>query len=200
MPIISIEGNIGSGKSTLVASLKDYFPHVILLQEPVEEWNSIKDSSGVTILEKYYNDQKRWAFSFQMMAYITRLSSIRSTLKQYPDAIIVTERSVFTDREIFAKMLFDDGKIEDIEYTIYMKWFDEFTTDIKIDKIIYIETTPEICEKRVMKRSRIGEVIPLEYLQKCHDYHDKWLSNEFKIDGSLNVSEWINLVKPFLQR
>ena len=59
MPIISIEGNIGSGKSTLVASLKEYFPHVILLQEPVEEWNTIKDSSGVTILEKYYSNQSK---------------------------------------------------------------------------------------------------------------------------------------------
>jgi deoxyadenosine/deoxycytidine kinase len=37
--LVSIEGNIGSGKSTLVANLKEYFPHVILLQEPVEEWN-----------------------------------------------------------------------------------------------------------------------------------------------------------------
>ena len=198
--LVSIEGNIGSGKSTLVANLKEYLPHVILLQEPVEEWNTIKDSSGVTILEKYYKNQKRWAFSFQMMAFITRLNCIRKTIKQYPAAIIVTERSVFTDREIFARMLFDDGKIEVIEYDIYLRWFDEFTCDIKIDKTIYIQTTPELCAERVTKRNRQGELIPLEYLKTCHEYHENWLTTDSEIlDGRLCITDWLEQIKPFLQ-
>jgi hypothetical protein len=36
---------------------------------------------------------------------------------------------MYTDREVFAKMLFDDEKIEQIEYNIYMKWFNEFIRD-----------------------------------------------------------------------
>ena len=73
------------------------------------------DLSGVTILEKYYQDQEKYAFPFQMMAYITRLSLIRTAPEE---CIIFTERCVFTDREIFAKMLYDSGKIDHISYSI----------------------------------------------------------------------------------
>ena len=72
--IFSVEGNIGSGKSTLVKCLSKCLPkslrnhEIIFLQEPVDVWNTIKDENGVTILEKFYADQNKYAFSFQMMA------------------------------------------------------------------------------------------------------------------------------------
>ena len=82
--IISIEGNIGSGKSTLVSLLKDTFENtksnpydVIFLQEPVDEWENIKDSAGNTMLEKFYQDQEKYSFPFQMMAYISRLALLK---------------------------------------------------------------------------------------------------------------------------
>jgi deoxyadenosine/deoxycytidine kinase len=55
-----------------------------------------------------------------MMAYISRLSRLKSVIKRVRKevTVIVTERSVFTDYEIFAKMLHDDKKIEDINYNI----------------------------------------------------------------------------------
>ena len=176
MTLISVEGNIGAGKSTLLESLKTKFPGLIFVDEPVEEWSTITDSNGVSILEKYYADQTRYAFSFQMMAFITRVRRLREALEKNPGKVIVTERSVFTDREIFAKMLHDDGKIEDIEYTIYLKWFDELVGKVKVDKIIYVRVEPEECFKRVLHRNRQGESIPLEYLKGCHEYHEKWLS------------------------
>ena len=57
--IFSIEGNIGSGKSTLVKELKKSVPNildkkVVYVQEPVNEWSKIKDKKGETILEKFY--------------------------------------------------------------------------------------------------------------------------------------------------
>ncbi len=178
MVLISIEGNIGSGKSTLVKKIREKFPHVVIVDEPVEEWASITDSNGVGILERYYSDQKRWAFAFQMMAFITRAKRLINIDK---NAIVITERSVFTDREIFAKMLFDAGKIEDIEYSIYLKWFDELSKGIKVDQIIYMNTPPEVCCDRVISRGRKGESIPLEYLQDCHKYHEEWMSHETSV-------------------
>ena len=132
--IFSVEGNIGSGKSTLVKMLKDHLiiasdKKVVFLQEPVDEWESIKDESGESILEKFYGNQQKYAFSFQMMAYISRISLLKKTIRKNRDAVIITERSVYTDREVFAKMLYDDGKIETVNYNIYLKWFDEFTKD-----------------------------------------------------------------------
>ena len=211
--IFTIEGNIGSGKSTLVKKLKKTFDNIdnikiIFLQEPVSVWENIKDKNGKNIIEKYYENQKKYAFSFQMMAYISRIHQIKDVLKTNKNVIIISERSIFTDKEIFAKMLYDDNKIEEIEYNIYLKWFDEFVKDIPISGIIYVKTNPEICEKRVIKRNRKGETIPLSYLQNCHRYHENWLNNENTPILTLNGNQefindipdgWFNTIKIFIK-
>lgn len=189
--IVTIEGNIGSGKSTLINRLKQENKNKLIyfLPEPVDQWNTIKDSRGVTILERYYQDKKKYSFSFQMMAYITRLSQIKNYIKNAPsDSIIITERCLYTDRYVFAKMLYDTGFIEEIEYTIYIRWFTEFEEYTRLDKIIYIKTDPEVCQERINKRNRKGEEnIPLDYLQDCHTYHEKWIDLERDLNNHLIV-------------
>ena len=56
--IISIEGNIGSGKSTLIKKLKEIIKNddILFLDEPVDEWMEIKDENGEHILSKFYED------------------------------------------------------------------------------------------------------------------------------------------------
>ena len=196
--IISIEGNIGSGKSTLLKHLKEFYKSehqsehqsknktnlsICFLDEPVELWNTIKDSNGVTILEKYYDNIEKYAFAFQMMAYISRLSIFRKALQCNYD-VIITERSMYTDFNVFAQMLYDDKKIEEIEFVIYKKWFDEFIEELPKINYIYIKTDPAVAHQRVLKRSRQGETIPLDYLEKCHAYHEKWLKT---VDGNKRV-------------
>ncbi len=186
--IISIEGNIGSGKSTLLEKLKAAYAHdptIGFIPEPIDVWSTIKDSSGKTILEKYYADQKKYAFSFQMMAYISRLSILRNALKSNYRVIII-ERSIYTDAAVFAKMLFDDKKIEEIEYNIYLRWFDEFIGDLPPIRFVYVRADPQIALERVVKRARVGEEIPLEYLINCHKYHEDWLIHN-GIDGKLPI-------------
>ena len=176
--IISIEGNMGAGKTTFINTLQEYFKdkHPIhILEEPVSLWQSIKDKEDKDILSHFYEDQSKWAFSFQMMAYISRLAILKQAVKDHPDSIIITERSVHSDRHIFAKMLYDDKLINEINYQIYNKWFDHFIEDIPISGIIYLQCTPEISNQRVLKRARHGETIPLSYLIKCHQYHEEWL-------------------------
>jgi deoxyadenosine/deoxycytidine kinase len=207
MRIISIEGNIGSGKSTLIKNLKELnLENIIFLPEPVEEWNKIKDTNGKTIIEKYYEDQKKYAFSFQMMAYISRLKQIQDNINE--NNIIITERCLYTDKEIFAKMLHDSGLIEDIEYSIYLCWFEHFIADAKINHFIYIKSDPDICSNRINLRNRKGEEsIPLEYLIKCHKYHENWLNNKKEVlflNGNEEYSdkipeEWLNLIKNFIK-
>ena len=77
-------------------------------------------------------------------------------------------------------MLYDDNKIEKVNYMIYLKWFEEFVKEIPKSGFIYLDVTPEICLHRVLKRSRQGESIALEYLQKCNDYHNRWLKKREK--------------------
>jgi len=212
--IISIEGNIGTGKSTLIEKVQEHFQKSKLnikfgyIPEPVNVWNSVTDDEGMTILEKYYGNQKKYAFSFQMMAYISRLSIMRKTIQLEEYDIIIVERSIFTDCEVFAKMLYADGKIETIEYNIYMKWFNEFIGDLPNIWHIYIQADPLISLERVLKRGRQGENIPLSYLETCHEYHENWLLKNQNVptlllDGNRNMeeadyAEWLEKITDFI--
>jgi deoxyguanosine kinase len=220
--IISIEGNIGSGKSTLLENLRKYYngnTRVIFLREPVDDWEKIKDNQGNTMLKKFYADQEKYSFAFQMMAYISRLTILRDTIKEIVSEnnnkqyIIITERSLYTDKQVFAKMLHDQGKIEDVCYQIYLKWFDEFAKDFPINYSVYVKTDPTNCYNRIHKRSRDGEeVIPLAYLQDCHTYHEAFLDknkNEntkpLVLDGNIDIYEnknimynWLNKINEFV--
>ena len=215
--IVSIEGNIGSGKSTLLENLRNYYcdnERVLFLREPVDDWEKIKDKDGNTILKKFYADQEKYSFTFQMMAYISRLKILRDTVKHIKSTceqdgstyIIITERSLYTDKCVFAKMLYEQDKIEDVCYQIYLNWFEEFVADLQVDYSVYVKTTPDICYNRVHKRARDGEeVIPLDYLTNCHKYHEDFLDEisceKIVLDGNVDiytnytvVDEWLALV------
>jgi deoxyadenosine/deoxycytidine kinase len=213
MKIISIDGNIGSGKSTLLEILKNDFAgndNIVFLREPVDIWESITDESGTNILEKFYQDQTNYSFSFQMIAYISRLALLKEAIEKNPNKIFITERSLFTDKYVFAKMLHDSGKIELINYKIYLQFFETFIKDYSVDKILYVKTSPDKCSERILKRSRMGESnIPLDYLKECHRYHDEMMDNsdlnstvKVVLDGNIDIyendsktTEWINAVK-----
>jgi deoxyadenosine/deoxycytidine kinase len=212
--IISIEGNIGTGKSTLLNEMRKTYendPTICFLDEPVHVWNTFKDENGVTILEKYYANQKRYAFPFQMMAYISRLSALRAALKQNYKFIIM-ERSVYTDSAVFAKMLYNDGKIEEIEYKIYKTWINEFITEFPSFKFVYLQANPVNSFERVNIRGRPGEVIPLDYLENCHRYHEEWLLKTnteplFVIDANVNtkenkhiIAQWVTEIDLFMKK
>lgn len=180
--LISIEGNIGSGKSTFLENLRKTHStnkNIVFAPEPVHEWQNIKDKDGVSVLERFYQDQDKYAFPFQMMAYISRLTVLRKIVRERDPSqplYIVTERSLYTDKHIFAKMLYDQGKIGEIDYQIYLKWFDEFADDIPVTHCIYLQANPEVCLNRIAKRARPGEeVIPLKYLEDCHRYHEDYV-------------------------
>lgn len=181
--LFSIEGNIGSGKSTLVNLLKKEFKkisniRVHFVDEPVSEWEMIQSEDGKNMIELFYSDPKKYAFSFQMMAYISRLALLHEAIMLYPNDIIITERCLLTDYYVFAKLLHDKKDMLDVELQIYQKWFYHFQQKIEVTGFIYIRTDPELAYERCMKRARLGETIQLDYLKKCHEKHDEWFSKE----------------------
>ena len=214
--IVSIEGNIGSGKSTFLKQLEKYFldkghSHVVFVDEPVDEWDTIRDKKDETILKKFYQDSEKYSFPFQMMAFITRYTKIKKAIMkamqikqenlhnpfEKGNPIVVTERCLYTDKYVFAQMLYDDKKIEEINYIIYNKWFDEFASELPIHKIIYIDTKANMCHERIAKRSRNGESnIPLSYLENCEKYHNSMVQKRlvdgtmlYKIDGNRDMND-----------
>ncbi len=191
--IISIEGNIGAGKSTLINYLKNKLKNdnkYIFLEEPVDDWESIQDNN-INIIEKFYENVEKYSFPFQMMAYISRLSNLRNIIKKYPESIIITERSLFTDKYVFAKMLFDSNKMNIYEYKIYNKWFSEFINDLPPYKFIKIISDPLKSYLRIKKRNRNGESnITLDYLQMCDNYHEQMFIHNINKHLEINIEEY----------
>lgn len=198
--IISIDGNIGSGKSTLFNNLKKQLENrkdICFLEEPVNEWSKIKDEDGVTMLENYCKDQKKHAFSFQIMACSTRLKILMEALRRPEIKFIISERSILSDKHVFAKMLFDSKNISYMDYSVYKLLYNAHKELMKNTVIVYVRTNPDICLKRIKKRNRKGEdAIGLDYLSLCHQYHEKWLMND-QIDHKLVINGNIdNITNP----
>lgn len=107
--IVSVEGNIGSGKSTILKALREKCKDVggipiVYVDEPVSQWEQIKSKEGKNMIELFYSNPSKYAFSFQMMAYISRFTLIKNAVQENPNSVIVTERCLLTDCVVFASM------------------------------------------------------------------------------------------------
>jgi len=196
--LISLEGNIGAAKSTLIEHLENVLQKEagwIFLKEPVHIWDTIVDENGKTVLANFYEDPKKYAFAFQIMAFTTRYQELKRIVRENPNCKgIICERSLEADKHIFAKMLHRDGLMDQLMYTIYDKYFQEYEGNFKLDGIIHIDALPETCFERVKERSRNGEsTITLEYLQTCHDFHKNWFENTDTPVLQLNVNENVDV-------
>jgi deoxyadenosine/deoxycytidine kinase len=190
--IISIEGNIGSGKSTFLKLMRKKFKDdVKYIDEPVQDWLSVKTSDGRNLIENFYADKERYGYIFQNFAYITRIRRLYDAIINSPEKIIITERSVESDRYLFAEMLEEDGYINKMEKECYDYWYNFL--NIEIDCFIYIKTDPENCMKRIVERMRPGEdLIEKEYIIKLDIKHDGWLmkkKNIILLNGDKNFRD-----------
>jgi deoxycitidine kinase/deoxyguanosine kinase len=196
--VFSIEGNIGAGKTTIIELLKDKLindENIIFVSEPLDMWQTIQDDNGVNMLTKFYENQDKYAFPFQVMAFATRILKMKNEMKKKPNAkIIICERSLEADYNIFAKMLHDDGKIETINYNVYLQFYELYKDEFPTKGLIYINANPETCQSRINKRNRTGEEsIPIEYLQKCHKYHEDWIGNYEHKENMLTLDTEYNM-------
>jgi deoxyadenosine/deoxycytidine kinase len=182
--MLSIEGNIGAGKSTFLKIVAQNLP-VQPIFEPHTKWQSIGNEN---LLEKFYKDPRRWAYTFQTYAFVTRVMEQEWHMRTNPHATYVLERSVYSDRYCFAKNAFDMGIMSNLEWTLYQEWFswlvDSYT--IKPSGFIYLRADPKVCYERLVKRNRNEEKgVSLEYLTMLHDKHEQWLVQKFDIPGTM---------------
>jgi len=172
MTLITIDGNIGCGKSYILNYLHRNFKVPIDL-EPVENWNSF--------LEKLYNSQKE-IFKFQVRIWLDRCW-IQENLE---DINMLIERSPYFIKNTFIKMAYDDKLITDNEYEILMKLHKKTDYLWTSNYYIYLRSSPDHCYNRMKKRNRFCEKnISLDYLKKLHQYHEETLKKA--IENKMNV-------------
>jgi len=188
--VISLDGNIGAGKSTLLETLRVAMPEVEVVLEPVGLWSSLKDADGKSLLELFYEDKRRWAYTFQNFALLTRAKALSEAMSRTKKTVIITERSPLTDRYVFAEMLRDSGDLTELEWTLYLRWYDSFTKNIPVTGIIYLGTSVLRSADYIVRRGRAGEEsMSLEYLKALDLQHRLWLDTTELPVLRVNVEE-----------
>ena len=190
--VVSICGNIGSGKSTIVSNLNQYQNVYHVVQEPISEMNDL--------LVKYYNDLSKWAFHLQckVLLLYNKMKNNFSKERSY-----IVERSPIESKYIFAQALFESGELTKIEYQLYEEIYESLAWNP--DMIIYVQVSPEVCFERIKQRSRECESnISLEYITSLHNLYEsffekhKHVMNIFKIDGNQHENVVYNQCKNLL--
>lgn len=208
--IISLDGNIGAGKSTLLQEIRNKLHDVVIVDEPVGQWTSLKNAKGKSLLELFYEDKNRWSYTFQNCALLTRLKNIQKAVENIDTTIrssqvIITERSVLTDKHVFAEMLYDAGNIDPLEWELYESWFNVFGKKYPVRAIIYVSTSSGTSKDRINTRNRSGEEsIDLEYLDALDMQHKKWIKNTnipvltLSTEADIPVEENIERIRLFV--
>lgn len=164
---ISLEGNIASGKSTILSALRDVIQekghNIPCIPEPVDDW--------VPILARFYKDQSRFAFatSIQVLFSYSDHSRFKGS---------VSERSPFSGRYVFATPQ-DNNGMEPEESAIYEQAYARLAWEPDI--VFYVETPPEVCLERANSRARKCEAgLSLEYLKRIHAAHEQAFADNYK--------------------
>ncbi|XP_066570325.1 deoxycytidine kinase isoform X2 [Amia ocellicauda] len=187
---VSIEGNIAAGKSTFARLLQQAERQWEVITEPVSKWQNIQtegeassQQTSSNLLQLMYQEPQRWSYTFQTFSCMGR---IKAQLSPAPERllglerpVLIFERSVYSDRYVFAMNMFELGCIDDTEWTIYQDWHSflvkQFGPRIQLDGIIYLRAQPE-CLERLGRRARDEEKgVQLGYLKRLHTQHENWL-------------------------
>lgn len=203
--IVSVEGNIGSGKSTLLAELATRTSAsgralVVVEPEPVGEWTAPFTMSApaggapraTNMLNEFYLRPTENCLAFQMVVLHTRLEQWRRILGRHcsdPELVTVTERTMESDRAIFAATNLSHSPCW---LRAYERWYNE-TQDslmplhrmyrnqyqIPLEHlVVYVRCSAEKCLERIARRARIEEGgLTLEYLRSLEAAHDAWVAN-----------------------
>jgi len=181
--LVSLEGNIGAGKSTLLKELQLLRPDWRFIPEPVDAWLSFQSETGESLLEAFYRDPSRWAYTFQNCALLTRYLAIEAAVGAarasgaYGRQLFITERSLDTDRHVFTKALEGDGSLGVMERDMQTQCFEAArVASTPLAAIVHLATGPAVCAEQIAARGREGEGgIGLPYLQKLGRLHKAWI-------------------------
>eukprot|EP00898_Chlorokybus_atmophyticus_P000451 jgi/Chlat1/1406/Chrsp12S01977 len=185
-----VEGNISVGKSTFLRrvaqdciQLQDL---VEIVPEPVDQWQNVMGKNH-NILQQFYEDPARYAYTFQNYVFFTRAMQNQNT-QAGPKPLRLMERSIFSDRMVFVRAVHEAKWMSDMEISIYDSWFDPMISALPglvPDGFIYLRANPETCHSRMQSRARREEnKVDLSYLKDLHEKHEQWLL-PVKTPGSL---------------
>ncbi|MCI4392963.1 hypothetical protein PGIGA_G00151940 [Pangasianodon gigas] len=129
-PVICIEGNIASGKTTCL----EYFSktsNIEVLTEPVSKWRNVRGHNPLGLM---YEDPARWGLTLQTYVQLTVLDH---HLSKIAAPVRMMERSIYSAKYIFVENLYKSGKMPEVDYAVLSEWFEWIISNISIPGLMY---------------------------------------------------------------
>lgn len=159
---IVIEGNIGSGKTSLATRIASDFNGKLILERFADN----------PFLPKFYNKPRRYAFPLELSFLADRYQQFTEDTRfdLFSDCLIA-------DYDIYKSLIFSKVTLSEDEFLLYKKFFDIIYKDaVKPDLYVYLYQSTEQLLKNIRKRGRTYEQsIQPDYLQKINDGYMEYL-------------------------
>ena len=191
---VVISGNIGVGKTTLSKKISKKF-----------NWNlQLEEVKNNPYLDDFYKSMSDWSFHLQIFFLNSRFNQIQKISES--DNVVIQDRSIYEDYEVFTKTLHDSGVLKDREFNNYKRLYNTILKYIsQPDLHIYLRNNNiDNIIKNIKKRKRDFEkTIDKNYLQKLNEYYENWIRKHPKkkiliIDLSENDfvedQEYLNII------
>lgn len=173
---IAIAGNMGVGKSTLTQLLARTLGGKPYLEPSVEN----------PYLADFYQDMERWAFHSQMYFLGRRLNDHAAVLAG--DGILIQDRSLYENADIFARNLFERGFISPRDWAVYQEIYQTAVRLLRPpDLVIYLQASVPSLVDRIKARGRdFEQALDISYLESLNRLYDGW-SKEFRLAPVLTI-------------
>lgn len=160
---ITIEGNIGAGKTTLANLLAKHFDARLILEQFADN----------PFLPKFYQDPKQYAFPLELFFMAERFKQLKEMLQQKElfQQITISDY-LFTKSLLFAKVTLPED-----EFRLYQRLFDIIIQQlVQPEILIFLHAPVTKLQENIKKRARPYEQnIPDEYLSNIQQTYTHYI-------------------------
>jgi len=174
---ITIEGNIGAGKTTLAQLLSRHYKARLILEEFADN----------PFLPKFYEQPDQYAFPVELFFMAERFKQLKELLQQQDlfQQITISDY-LFTKCLLFAKVTLPAD-----EYRLYQRLFDIIHQQlVQPDLLVYLHAPVEKLQANIKKRNRAYEQnISDSYLQQLQETYTHYLRQHASRTLFVDVSQ-----------
>lgn len=166
--VITIAGTVGVGKSTMTKALAD----------TLQFRTSFEKVDSNPYLDLFYDDFEKWSFHLQIYFLAERFKE-QKRMFEYGGGFI-QDRSIYEDTGIFAKMHWEKGTMNNVDYETYTNLFEAMVMTPYFphpDLLIYLEGSIEDIIARIQERGRqMEQQTPIDYWVEMHQRYENWIN------------------------
>lgn len=166
--VITIAGTVGVGKSTMTKALSD----------ALQFRTSFEKVDSNPYLDLFYDDFEKWSFHLQVYFLAERFKE-QKRMFEYGGGFI-QDRSIYEDTGIFAKMHWEKGTMNNVDYETYTNLFEAMVMTPYFphpDLLIYLEGSIDDIIGRIHERGRqMEQQTPIDYWVEMHQRYENWIN------------------------